>query len=379
MRLVLEDLPFYWRFENKPEQHPSIPARYDFTFSYDADLSLFIEPRDPSLLNLLDKVYHAEANIGYMIEGHNLAESYGQEYLEFLRKMLGDFQAKRVVDIGCGGCLVLDQLKKRGAIVLGVDPSPVAKHAAENKKIELLNAFFEDGMLNGYNADAVIQMDVLEHVFDPVSLLRSEKKVMSSRGRIIINVPNCEVSVSKGDVSMAIHQHVNMYTRRSLARVVEAAGLYVEEMQTSNFGSAIFCSATADKSRQRYVSGDFIHLDTAWGTFFHKAQQRIKNFKSFYENRISEDVGYFIFQRCLPYLSAIGVEPTGRMFDNNILWHGKYIDGVPSKVENQIDFIHNPTKELLIFSHSFGQHLKDNILRSGVNSKIFTQSDVFEE
>jgi 2-polyprenyl-3-methyl-5-hydroxy-6-metoxy-1,4-benzoquinol methylase len=379
MKLTLEDLPFYWRFDDKLDQHPSIPDRYDFTFSYDTELSLFIEPRDQNLLNLLQQVYHADANIGYMIDGHNLAESYGQEYIDFLQNILGDLQDKKVVDIGCGGCLVLERLKKKGATVLGVDPSPIAKRSAEHKQIELVNTFFEDGMMNGYGADAIIQMDVLEHVFDPVALLQSEKKALSSSGRIIINVPNCEVSISKGDISMAIHQHVNMYTRRSLARVVEAAGLYVEEMLTSNFGSAIFCAASADKSKRKYSSDEFIGYDTSWDNFFLKAQQRIKNFEIFYKKRISEDVGYFVFQRSLPYLSAIGAEPNGRMFDNNTLWHGKYIDGVPSKVENQIDFIQKPTKELLIFSHSFGRQLKDEILRSNVNSTIFTQSDVFQE
>jgi len=377
MELTIKSLPLYWRFVETLEPHSLIPTLYDFTFSYDSDLCLFVEPLTTDLLNVLEMIYSAEANIGYMIDGHNLAESYGGEYIEFLCCMLGDFRGKKVVDVGCGGCLILEKLKGGGAQVLGVDPSPVAKHAAETKQIELLNTFFEDGLLTGYHADAIIQMDVLEHVFDPVSLLRKEAKAVSSSGRIIINVPNCELSISKGDVSMAIHQHVNMFTRRSLAKVVEAAGLYVEEMRCSNYGSAIFCSATTNKSKQKYSSTDFIGADTSWGTFFEKAKLRIKHFREFYLKNVSEDVGYFVFQRSLPYLSAIGVEPRGRMFDNNSLWHRKYIDGVPSRIENQTDFVQNPTKELVIFSHSFGHQIKDEILKSGISSSVFTQSDVF--
>ena len=378
LSLTVKNLPLYWRFSEKNLAHPAIPPRYDFQFSYNNELSLFTEKQTPELLNILDNIYQENANIGYMIDGHNLAAGYGGEYLSFLKKVIGPMSGRKIVDVGCGGCLVLENLKKEGAKVLGVDPSPIAKEAAARKNIELMNSYFKKGMLTGFNADAIIQMDVMEHVIDPVTLLQAETMALGPDGVIVINVPNCESSLERGDISMAIHQHVNMFSRHSLATVVEAAGLYVAEMECSKFGSALFCVATANKSKRKYRPIDFSTSATSWEDFFKKSQERIKKFKSFYDRNLIEDVGYFIFQRALPYLSAIGQEPTGRMFDNNTLWHGQFLDGVPSPVENQQDLMNRPTKSLLIFSLSFGDQIKSEIQKSNKITKIYTQSDVYD-
>ena len=67
---------------------------------------------------------------------HNLSQSYGADYIKFLKKVLGEFKGKKIIDVGCGGCTLLEYMKNNGAEVLGVDPSPVALRAS-NKKIFL--------------------------------------------------------------------------------------------------------------------------------------------------------------------------------------------------------------------------------------------------
>ena len=330
MSLTIENLPLYWRFIKKIEQHQKIPEALDFTFAYDPELFLYIEPRETSLLKILENIYIENANIGYMIDGNNLANTYGSEYLLFLRSILGDLSKRKIVDVGCGGCVMLEKLMSEGASVLGVDPSPVAQWAAQKKGIPLIPSFLGPDTLTGYYPDAIIQMDVLEHISDPVELLRHEAKAITSDGKIIINVPNCEPSILLGDISMAIHQHVNMFTRRSLARVVEAAGLYVEEMRCSQIGSALFCVASKARINKKFASDDFIKFDNAWDTFQSMAMDRIERFRRFFSCHDFYDIGYFIFQRSLPYLCAIHSPIDGRFFDNNSLWHGNYLDGIPA-------------------------------------------------
>ena len=377
--LTIKNLPLYWRFTEVPSEHPKIPSVLDFTFDIDDKLGMIIEKKTSQLLTVLDEIYKADANIGYMIDGHNLSASYGKDYINFLKSIFGDFSNKRVVDVGCGGCTLLEHLKKQGANVLGVDPSPVALRAAKKKGISLINDFFSPGLIEDVSADAILQMDVFEHIYDPVKLLSAEKQALKEDGFIIINVPNCEYSVSQGDISMAIPQHVNMYTKYSLCKLVEAAGLYVAKLETSGYGSALYCAATKNKNKATCWAEDFKH-EREWVTsFFEKAQKRISRFENFlYTLNNPESVGYFIFQRSLPYTCAIGFSiDKARFFDNNALWKGKYLDGVPGKVENIDDFIQNPPPETIIMSNTFGSEIKNEILKTDDNLSVFLQEDIF--
>ena len=377
--LTIKNLPLYWRFSEKQSSHPTIPSTIDFTFDVNETLGMIIEKKSDRLLSILDDVYRADANIGYMIDGHNLAQSYGADYIKFLKKVLGEFQGKKIIDVGCGGCTLLEFMKNNGAEVLGIDPSPVALRASRQKNIPLINEFLTPGLLGDSVSDAILQMDVFEHVYDPISLLKAESEALSDQGYVIINVPNCEYSVSRGDISMAIPQHVNMFTRYSMCKLVEEAGMYVAHLELSGYGSALYCAATKLKEKSSISSNDFLQ-ELEWiDQFCARAESRILKFENFFDSLKDPDsLGYFIFQRSLPYTCAIGASlEESRFFDNNVLWHGKYLDGVPSPVEDINDFLHRSPQETLIMSSTFGEEIKKQILSKDNSLDIYLQEDIF--
>lgn len=377
--LTIKNLPFYWRFPQTLVPHSVIPQVYDFTFEVNSQLGMIIEKQDDELRRILDAVYLENANIGYMIDGHNLSMTYGADYLSFIRRVLNGVGGKRIVDIGCGGCTVLEQLRNENATVLGVDPSPVAMEASIQKSIPIINKFFGPGVLEKDYADALIQMDVFEHVYNPLELLIAEKDSLSDNGYIIINVPNCEYSVKNGDISMAIHQHVNMFTRYSLSKLVEDAGLYVASMELSGYGSALYCAATKNKTLSTVSSSDFKNQIKWVNLFCENANERIRKFRNFIDVIDNDsNVGLFVFQRALPYLAAAEQNLNKfRFFDNNVLWRGRYLDGIPVAIENIDDLLMRPTSKTLIMSNTFGMEIKSKILESVPNAKIFLQEDIF--
>lgn len=378
--LTIRNLPLYWRFTENQSTHPTIPSTIDFTFDVNETLGMIIEKKSDRLLSILDDVYRADANIGYMIDDHNLSQSYGNDYIRFLEKVLGKFQGKKIIDIGCGGCTLLEYMKNNGAEVLGVDPSPVALRASKQKNIPLINEFLAPGLLDGYASDAILQMDVFEHVYDPVSLLKAESDALSDDGYVIINVPNCEYSVSRGDISMAIPQHVNMFTRYSMCKLVEEAGMYVAHLELSGYGSALYCAATKLKEKSSISSNDFQH-ELEWiDQFCQRAEKRISKFEQFFDSlKNPSRLGYFIFQRSLPYTCAIGASLNGsRFFDNNVLWKGKYLDGVPSPVEDIENFSLRPPQETLVMSSTFGGEIKREILAIDNSLNVHLQEDIFD-
>lgn len=80
-------VPFYWRTKPAPGPDGSgIPQRLPFAFAFDRGLQLVIQQRRPEVLDWLHVVYTRDANVGYLQEGHALAESYGNDFLNFFAR-----------------------------------------------------------------------------------------------------------------------------------------------------------------------------------------------------------------------------------------------------------------------------------------------------
>lgn len=160
----------------------------------------------------------------------------------YLVRLVGP--GKRVLDVGCATGYLGEVLKRRGCEVVGVeiDPTSAAKAAevlddvlvADLERVDLAQAF------GPASFDVVVFGDVLEHLRDPLTLLRSSVGLLRPGGSVVVSVPN----VAHGAVRLALLQgrwqyldrglldrtHVTFFTRTSLLRLMADAGLAVVDM-----------------------------------------------------------------------------------------------------------------------------------------------------
>src|SRR5215831_763495 len=122
--IELGDLSFYWRMTDRRGAPADIPAFLPFAFGFTPRTQLITQVPNDRVLETLGRTYLQDHNIGYMQEGHALADKYGQDFLQFLRRaLLGTGRAHSIMDVGCGGCYLLNALKQDGHRVFGIDPS----------------------------------------------------------------------------------------------------------------------------------------------------------------------------------------------------------------------------------------------------------------
>jgi SAM-dependent methyltransferase len=142
-------------------------------------------------------------------------------------------RSEHVVEIGCGDGALLEELARRGfgGAVAGFDISPAAVERAQTRhipRLERLETFDGTTLPLGDGAyDLGVLSHVLEHVADPLVLLRDAARVCSA---LIIEVP-LERNVSGGRASKregaAAIGHVQELDRAAVRSLVAAADLTI--------------------------------------------------------------------------------------------------------------------------------------------------------
>ncbi len=117
---------------------------------------------------------------------------------EFDRNLGTDtpFKGLRLLDIGCGGGLLSEPMARLGADVVGADAAPrnipVAQlHAAQSGlAIDYRHSTAEDMAAKGERFDVVLNMEVVEHVSDPLAYLTACHDLLKPGGLMICSTIN---------------------------------------------------------------------------------------------------------------------------------------------------------------------------------------------
>jgi 2-polyprenyl-3-methyl-5-hydroxy-6-metoxy-1,4-benzoquinol methylase len=122
-----------------------------------------------------------------------LAEEAGRR--ETARRLLdllsGQVASGRLLDVGCGHGLLLDEARRRGYEVEGLELSrDAARHARERLDLGVREQPLEDAALDDERYDAIVLTDVLEHLEDPVAALARCTRLLAPGGALLVVTPD---------------------------------------------------------------------------------------------------------------------------------------------------------------------------------------------
>jgi SAM-dependent methyltransferase len=151
-----------------------------------------------------------------------------------------------VLEVGCGDGSFTTDLAQKFSSVTAIDISAgqLAENAARLPGItfrqhDVSETFpFEDGTF-----EVVWCSEVLEHLFDPRFALREMHRILRPGGRLLVTVPyhgrfkNVLIALFNWDEHFVPStSHIRFYTKRSLSRIVSAAGLSSIRTKTCGMG-----------------------------------------------------------------------------------------------------------------------------------------------
>ena len=114
--------------------------------------------------------------------------------LEYITSRL-DIRDKKILDIGCGGGILSEELSKMGAKVTGIDSSKKSiniaqKHAKEQDlDIEYINGSILD-ISNLGNYDCIICLEMIEHIHEPKKLIEKIKSISQKKSHLFMSTIN---------------------------------------------------------------------------------------------------------------------------------------------------------------------------------------------
>lgn len=143
-----------------------------------------------------------------------------------------------ILDVGCGGGLLLRLLADRGRPVVGLDFSlPAATAAWWHNGVPAICGSLTQAPLPRESCAVVTMFHVLEHLYDPVAYLDAANDLLLPGGRLVIQVPNagCWQFLLFGEnwAGIDIPRHLLHFRLRDLEILLDRCGF--EAVRTKYF------------------------------------------------------------------------------------------------------------------------------------------------
>jgi len=196
------------------------------------------------------------ANKYYQTERANYRKTYPEEELEVIVLKVsqrlhkveelrgGNQKLGKILDVGCGEGFALAEFQRRGWKVEGIDHSieglramnpDLMDHVEQGNVFELLDIRIE----REETYDVVWLNNVLEHVTEPLGLLKALRQLIADNGVLVVTVPNDFSELQEklltdqkipGRFWIAVPDHLTYFTADSLKMTANATGWQCESV-----------------------------------------------------------------------------------------------------------------------------------------------------
>jgi len=144
------------------------------------------------------------------------------------------------LDVGCSSGSVLSVARACGFNTHGVEPAPkAAETAAQIDGVEVFNGFLHDAQYPDNHFDIITLFEVIEHLTDPISLIKEIGRILKPGGLLLIGTGNggswtVQALGNKWEYfDIKKHGgHISFFTPQSMALLAEKSGLKLAAIHT---------------------------------------------------------------------------------------------------------------------------------------------------
>jgi 2-polyprenyl-3-methyl-5-hydroxy-6-metoxy-1,4-benzoquinol methylase len=143
---------------------------------------------------------------------------------------LGNFVDKgaSILEIGSSIGFFVGESLAQGYKISGVEPNTkLVNYVREKFRVEIYQGLFEDVVIND-KFDVVVMWEVIEHIVDPITVLKKASNVLNHKGIFVATLPNyggVEYRVvGKEHEMIEAPSHINYFNLDNIAKLLDRAG-----------------------------------------------------------------------------------------------------------------------------------------------------------
>lgn len=152
----------------------------------------------------------------------------------------GHYRAKpgqRVLDIGSGSCLALLELRAMGVEAWGIEADPNVRALADHFQLQVHIGNIHDMPFPDLSFDLIVLNQVIEHVPDPLALLRAvNARLNPGGGMVLLSFPNTDsVQAARSRrrwINWHVPYHQHHFNRSSFEQLAMQANFAVGSVRT---------------------------------------------------------------------------------------------------------------------------------------------------
>jgi SAM-dependent methyltransferase len=199
---------------------------------------MFVDPYPGCELN---RAFQGLEAVARLVKEDEERRGYFQRRLDRLEQRLGEaHQGARLLEVGCGSGVLLQEAVSRGwraeAIELSVELAAMARK--NNPTVTITTGDIQNQEPSGTPFDAIISLDVLEHVHTPMTMIENCRELLQPGGLLMLQTPNTRsfrsrVQGPRWDM-LDPDQHLNLFSPDALRVLLTTVGFDILEMTTAS-------------------------------------------------------------------------------------------------------------------------------------------------
>ncbi len=181
-----------------------------------------------------------------------------------IEDLVGGFQGKKVLDVGCATGMLLNHLKSKGSTVHGVEIcTQSCRYAYEHFHINLYNGTLENARYDSETFDIVHFSHLIEHVENPIDFMKEVYRITKKGGYILVTTPREDTiwfKLFRSKWRSLIPDHLVLFGRLHLISLLNISGfepIFMESWGSIPIDSKLkFLKPLTDKLVKKFDFGD---------------------------------------------------------------------------------------------------------------------------
>ena len=204
------------------------------------------------------------------------AGEYLTNFYLFIKKNSKNFGKKAIIDIGGNDSTFLNLFKNK--LKINIDPN-----ASGKKDIIKEKEYFEEVNFSKYNdlKKIYVSSHTIEHIPNIKSLIKKISLSMKINDYFFLQYPSLEMFVNNSRFDQITHQHLNLYSLKSISRVLNKNNLFILKYE---FDNSVFGTVRLKIIKSSKKNNFDVRISSR------EIKRKFSNFKNFYKiiNKVLE-------------------------------------------------------------------------------------------